>query len=222
MNKVEFQSYSQADTGLSKTNVVDLIDSLYRGDSRFIFYGVMRSDRRSKPTLGLHVYSEMCPNVHEIYIAPDKIRNAFSTNRPTGGNKVAYDARVAVGMVIAHEVQHANQTHLHVGSHKNFYGKERSRYRTRPCEMEARQFADDNIGVISGILGFEIPKTFVPTQPNFDELELVAECLAESDIITVPDIVSELKLSGMNNAVNVMNVKRILESDWGVVVGTRS
>lgn len=212
-NQVFFEHYIPSEVLLTKREVLDLLDVLYRGTDTFHIFGVMRSDRQRRPTLGLHVTSDFFGG-HEIYLAPQKIHDCFYRGLPTGGNRKAPNVRLAVGMVLAHEIQHANQTILHENHPASFYGKRRSRYRTRPCEREARQFADDSISIIAGVLGVELAKEPVVAIPS-DEVNLVAECLAEADEVSIQDIVEELRQSGLNNAVNVSRVKGML-AEWGV------
>ena len=211
-NKVEFFSYN-SHLLLSKTEVGDIVDSLFRGEDSFYIYGSMRPDRKSRPTLGLHVAGML--NVgHEIYLAPEKIKECFVRGVACGGNRKAPNIKLAMAMVLAHEIQHANQSIVHATHPTSFYGKVRSKYRARPCEREARTFADESLFVLAGILNIEVEKDKQIHIPE-DEVMLVAECLSEADSICVSDIVNELRQSGLNNAVNVGKVKNYLV-DWGV------
>lgn len=214
-NQVNFYSYNPLKTLMSESEVRDVIDSLFRGESRFSIYGTMRHDRKNKPTLGLHVSGPLI-NDHEIYLAPEKIRDCFDRGAACGGNVKAPHIKIAMGMVLAHEIQHANQAMIHKNHPTSFYGKERSRYRTRPCEREARAAADESIKILAAIFNIQLHKDKFEEIPA-DEINLIAECLAESEEITVRDIVEELRLSGLNNAVNVSKVKSLL-SEWDVRV----
>jgi hypothetical protein len=214
-NTVNLDDYEPHVGLLSKTQVKDLVDVLFRGDRTFHIHTQMHESRRSRPTLGLHMYSPFFDQ-HDIYLAPRKIRECFEAGRSAAGNRAAPDLRIAMGMVLAHELQHANQSIVHSTHPDSFYGKKRSRYRMRPCEREARQFADDSIPIIAGVLGIELKKEYLIEVPS-DELNEVAECLAEADEITVPDIVEELRQSGLNNIVNIQKVRALLEG-WDVRV----
>lgn len=189
-----------------------MVDIFYRGDGSITISGTMRKGEK-KTYLGLCVYSSFFGTT-EIYIDSKKIREVQMEGRRTGGNRVSPSPRIAIGMVLAHELQHANQHLIHDSSHSSFFGKDRSRYLTRSSEMEARQFADDNVRIISEILNEKL-KNEIRNNPSVDEIKQVAESLAECDSVSVGDIVEELRLSGLNNAVNVSKVKELL-ADMGV------
>lgn len=214
-NRVDFYSYNPLETLMSYTEVKDVIDSLFRGESNFSIYGSMRHDRKNRPTLGLHV-SGVLFSGHEIYLAPHKIKACFERGSTCGGNRKAPNLKIAMGMVLAHEIQHANQSLIHEDHPSSFYGKERSRYRTRPCEREARSAADESIPILAGIFNIELFKEKIEEVPQ-DELYLIAECLAEADEISTKDIVEELRFSGLNNGINVMKIKSLL-SQWDVSI----
>lgn len=207
-NNVNLSAYSERTSVLTKPQVKDLVDVLFRTGSNFSIISNMHESRRKRPTLGLHMYTPILDS-HEIYLAPEKIKECFLAGRACGGNKKLPDMRLAFGCIIAHELQHANQSVVHLGHPGTFYGKKRSRYRLRPCEMEARAFADESIPIIAGVLGIEISKEPMADVPQ-DEVDLVADCLAEADEISTADIVEELRNSGINNASNVFKVKALL------------
>lgn len=219
-NTVKVCNYNPNLGLLSEQEIRDLVDVLFRGGRSFYVYGSMH-ESKAKPgpsgrkTLGLHMFHTITDE-HEIYLDPIGIIETFEMSRPTGGNRIAPTPEMAMGMVLAHEIQHANQTIVHSTHPTAFYGRKRSRYRTRACEREARMFADDSVPLIAGVLGVEMQKEQLVEVPP-DELELLADCLAEADEITTVDIVEELRQSGLNNAVNVFKVKALLE-DRGVLL----
>lgn len=219
-NHILLDNYMAQHGRLLSGQVKDLIDVLFRGDDRTVrIHSYMHESRLRKPTLGLHMYSPFFRE-HDIYLAPEKIKSCFEEGRSPAGNKKAPDLKIAVGMVLAHELMHANQAIIHTGHPESFYGKKRSRYRMRPCEREARAFADESIPVIAGVLGIELKKEQLVDVPE-DEVQLVAECLAETDEVSIQDIVEELRQSGLNNIVNLQKVKTLLES-WDVSVCSSS
>lgn len=219
-NTVRVWNYNPNRGLISEQEIRDLVDVLFRGDRSFHIHGVMH-ESRAKPrpngrkTLGLHMFDVMTGE-HDIYLDPSGIIETFEQGRPTGGNRIAPTPEMAMGMVLAHELQHANQTIVHSSHPAAFYGHKRSRYRTRACEREARMFADDSVPLIAGVLGVEILKEQLVEVPP-DELEFIADCLAETDEIVTADIVEELRHSGLNNAVNVSRIKVLLE-DRGVLL----
>lgn len=212
---VQIHDYNPSRMFVTEQEIKDLVDLLFRGDRSFHIHGVMH-ESRAKPnpsgrkTLGLHMYNVITEE-HDIYLDPTGIIETFEQGRPTGGNIVAPTPEMAVGMVLAHEIQHANQTIVHSSHPTAFYGHKRSRYRTRPAEREARIFADDNIQLIAAVLLVEIKQEDRLLEIPPDEFELLADCLAESDEITTLDIVEELRQSGLNNAANVFKMKELLQ-----------
>lgn len=212
-SNILFTNWDEQRCYLLRENVRDLADLFIRFDNKTIyFHGYMREDRlknKKKMTLGLHSYDPLFDR-HDIYIDPQKIEFCFGSKMRTGGNRIAPDIHIAVGMVLAHEMQHANQ-YIHHNGQLSFFGKKKSKYKTRPCEREARSFADENVQVIANVLGISISKEKLIDVPQ-DELSLIADCLSESDEVTVTDIVDELRQSGLNNAVNVMKVKSLLQN----------
>ena len=214
-NTVRFLDWNIREVGLTRQEAGDLVDVLFRFDgSNFTLCGKMRPGENGPR--GLHVYNDL-GREHLIYLDPGAIESSFRAGIPVGGNRPASSYKMAVAKVLAHELQHANQHRLHAVGHSSFYGSSRSRYRTRACEREAREFADENVDVIARVLGVEPEKGkearhSVPV----DELEQVVENLRGVDDVTTADIVEELRLSGLNNAVNVGRVRAALERPCSV------
>lgn len=207
-NRIVFSEFNDRLVGLTKTEVKDLVDVLFRtGDGSFIIHGYMRVGE--KPTIrGLCVSDNFFGQV-EIYLAPDRIVKSYHEGRPVGGNRPALSPKMAVAAVLAHELQHANQYKVHSSTHSSFFGKKRSKYRARASEREARNFADENVEVIAQVLGVELPKK--KSEPvQVDTIEMVAQLLADVGDVEVVDIVEELRGIGMNNAANVARVKELL------------
>lgn len=200
---------------LTHQEVKDLAEIFFRFDDNIIFHGKMKEGVKDKKSVrGLHSYTG---GSHHIYFAWDLIKLSHKTKRAIGGNVAVANLRVLCGMVLAHEVQHANQHHVHEEKHKSFW-KRHGRYATRPSEREARNFADNNIDVIAGVLGVSLvgrdrSKTIVADQEIID----VAESFVGAEKVAVRDIVDELRLSKMNNPINVEKVRDILE-EMGVEV----
>lgn len=206
-NRIVFSEFNERLVGLTKTEVKDLVDVLYRtADGNFIIHGVMRPGE--KPTIrGLCVSDSFFGSV-EIYLAPDRIVKSYHEGRPVGGNRPALSPKLAVAAVLAHELQHANQYRVHSSTHSSFFGKKRSKYRARASEREARNFADEHVGIIAHVLGIELPRKSEPVQ--VDTIEMVAHWLADVGEVGIVDIVEELRGIGMNNAANVAKVKELL------------
>jgi len=209
-NKVRFSEFDEREVGLSKLEVRDLIDVLFRGnDVSITVYGEMTAE--NKTARGLCTYNEMF-NTIDIHLSPARIKKSFNGNAPCGGNRQSISYKMAIAAVLAHELQHANQYQIHSSSHSSFFGKKKSKYRTRACEMEARNFADENTEVIAGVLGVKLPKTPFKIQMP-DELQLIIETFLEASgsFVEMADITDELRLCGLNNAVNVTKVRSELQ-----------
>jgi len=207
-NRIVFSEFNERLVGLTKTEVKDLVDVLYRtGDGNFVIHGHMRAGE--KPAIrGLCVGDNLFGSV-EIYIAPERIVKSYHEGRPVGGNRPALSQKMAVAAVLAHELQHANQYRVHNSTHSSFFGKKRSKYRARASEREARNFADENVEVIARVLGVELPKKKCAAV-QIDNVEMIAKWLADVGDVEVVDIVEELRSIGMNNAANVAKVKELL------------
>lgn len=208
MSSVIFIDYEYPRCILTKEQVVDLIETMSRHDSIFVVNGKM-TKRENSYCMGMHVYDEMLDS-HQIFINPELVKKSFESSLKTGGNVIAPQLRVAMGMVIAHEVQHANQHRLHSMTDKSFFGKKRSRYESRPCEREARQFADESIDLISSVLGIATNANARAETCSSFELTDIARNLSCSESVNTCDIISELKLSGINNATNVEKVRELM------------
>ena len=130
-----------------------------------------------------------------------------------GGTCPAPSARVGIGMVLVHEVQHANQAGAH-SSNEVFY-THRS-YESRPCEKEARALVDSNIRSIVSMLA---PQMMESCPVGFsvdgivdhkDGVEDVADLLEELPEVTMVDMLTELRLSGINSQRNVRRLRECL------------
>ena len=211
-NDVKFYDFDESSVGLTRGQVRDIVDVLARFEGKFVLHGYMRSDYRGY--LGLHV-SDMMTTLHEIYLDGAETRKVHAAGRSTGGERVAPDPQLAVAMVLAHELQHANQHHVHVtggkGS-KSFFGKKRSRYRTRACEREARMFADESLDALARILGREPKETVLTKQDDPAELVQIARSFLGAEDVGPADIAQELRASGLNNPANVARVRELI--DW--------
>lgn len=220
MNRVWFFDWPRHGV-LGQHEAEDLVNVLFRFDGTFHLHGMMRADRRFRPTLGLHSYDEIGSR-HDVYLSSEKIESCFAEGRPCGGNVRAPSLRVAYGMVLAHEIQHANQHRVHDSAHATFFGKRRSKYRVRPCEREARLFADDSVRAIAGVLGEELPSSPLVVIPA-DELTQVVESMASGSLydegqVSMGELVAELRRSGINNAASVSRARELL-ADQGITVG---
>lgn len=189
---------------ISRQEAQDIVDSLFRSSRRFTLYGRMKKGKEAK-TRGLHIRS--IDGVHEIYLNPKLIEECVKGKVACGGNLVSPNVRLAFGMVLAHELQHANQTITHAEGERAFVG---GKYSARACEREAREFADTNVQIIAGILGVNLKKEQVVQAAPTGELDDVIDSFRGVDDVSVQDIVEELRQSGLNTATNVLKVRKEL------------
>jgi hypothetical protein len=176
----------------------DFIDLLYRGDERIPF--IISGSPLQKKLRGRHIGST---TGHRIEICAENIIRDFNAGLPIGGNLKAHDAKMAVFQTFAHEIQHANQTHVH-SSREGFWT--RPGYRRRPCEQDARLFVDENLETIAAFLGITLPSRRVRAAADERDYELeltsLAEDLSEFESLSVRDLVEELREVDLNNPVN--------------------
>lgn len=200
---------------LSQQDVIDLIDLFYRwGDARFHVIGHDKHPNRR----GSHIYNGMT-RTHVITLSRNNIEDGVRSAGRMGGNTKAPDSRAGAAMVLAHELQHANQSQLHTHNEVFYTVK---RYNRRPCERDARSFVDDNMDVIMDFLGRERPvavKRASAMESLVNPVGEVTDLLGECEEVSVEDIGDELRRMGANNPKNVLSVKKAL-SDRGVRILT--
>lgn len=204
-HRITLVDWDDLDSTISGQEVRDLVQLLYAGaDTNFeIISCQMKRFRGQHQYFGLY-------RVHRIQIDRRNIQSAVERKIHCGGNSIAPNLRMGVGMVLAHELQHANQFLRHKWNEIFFTKK---KYISRPSEMEARQFVDNNLDVIAGVLGFRLEhrQTRTPTLGGTkDRLIKLADDLEGSQTLTVKDLVEELRSSRMNNPKNVERLSNIL------------
>lgn len=222
-HRVQFEEWAEARRLISEEEVRALVDLLFRGeDASFTLHGCLPpgTSRAHRSGLGGRHTLEM-DGVHTIHLVPENVRRRASRGGPIGGNRRIGDPRLAMGLVLAHELQHANQTLIKHGD--GFYGKPFQTYQGRAAEREARQFADDNLDVVAGVLKIELPREGFVADATEADLDDLAECFCDLDSVHVRDIADELRADGMNNPENVRKVRERLEA-MGVSIqsGSRS
>lgn len=217
-HQVVFQNFGEFRGAISQEKVRELIDLFFRwDDTRFVIVGEITSKDSKKPLRGLHGYNPLL-KTHTIKLSYKHIRESFLSGAIVGGNiHKAPTLEAAVGMVLTHELQHANQIEFHqrpelAGIEASFYGGRY--YRRRPCERDARNFVDENFDVLSDFFGVSSERPSdapTPQKETRDEISTIASVFEELTEVELPDIVEELRLSKMNNAVNVAKIVSILE-----------
>lgn len=205
-HSVHITEYSSLRPYMDDQIAADFVELLFRwGDARFTIDGGLREKR----TRGRHIHQGQ--GSHKIQISADNIIRDFDKGLPIGGNMKAPTRRMAIFQTFAHEIQHANQTGLH-GSNEGFFKK--PGYRRRPCEVDARLFVDENMEVIAGFLGIELPtRRVLPAQAignQEGDILSLAEDLMEFESLSVRDLVEELRQENLANPVNVGLLRKML------------
>jgi len=173
---------------------------------------------------GQHQYN---PNTkeHTITFNENKIKKRYAKGlRIYGGNLKLDDISVsmAAALVLAHELQHANQSKLHRGN-ELFYGnlggydvkgKPRMKhYKGRACERDAREFVDGHLNEIFAYFNLPAPRrNKVYVADDTDELIEVANLLLECEEVSMDDVRDELRFSRILNPKNVQRMLEILRS----------
>lgn len=189
---------------LSQGEVRDLIEMLYRwGDAKF----VVRTDEGEKKFRG-QCKSRM-DGRYTITLVRKNIERDFYQKMCVGGNIPAPTLKVAAALVLAHELQHANQHKIHA-KNQSFWSAHR--YMNRACEREARQFADEKMGEICAYFGVSAPvrQRAAANGGQTEEARAIAELLGECSEVTMDDIREELRASKILNPANVAVVVRAL------------
>lgn len=196
---------------LDDREVVDLIDFFYRwNDTRFEVVWE-RDDASNRHRRGCHIYEHQ-RRTHVIKLNAQCIIRACNSGQRLGGNGTAPGGspRAGAGMVVTHELQHANQAGQHLATEKFYTHRD---YNTRPCEREARAFVDSNLRQVLTLVAPELLRV----QPaggvvcaDLDGVEEVVEVLGELSEVTTADIRTELRLSGINNPINLGRVIHML------------
>lgn len=170
-HRITFHRVEGAPAHLSEQEMRDLVDVLYRWDDSSF---VITLDRKDGTRRGQHSWNPMTRN-HAISLFHTNIAEAIRLRQRLGGNMSADDPKLGAAMVLAHELQHANQSQTH-STNEQFYRKKE--YNKRPAEREARAFVDDNIETIAAIIGHPLasaPLSPPAMDPDADPAKLVAD-----------------------------------------------
>lgn len=196
-HKVTFTSYrSEWNIVLPRQSVLDAIDLFYEGnDTTFIIVGVESKAGRRGSCLSVG-------GIHTITLSLSTIRQHLAENLRMGGNKTHASVKEAALSVLVHELQHANQNLKHDRNSRFWRGQ----YFTRPCEVDARGFADQQKDTISILTGKDMVSIINVGTAQEDNIESIIEVLSFSDGISLDDIIHELKAVGLYNSINVGRV----------------
>lgn len=197
-NKVIFLESFQENFGdiISEDEVVDIVDLFFDGDdAEFVITGEINKK-------GIRGLFRKLGHINEISIDRSEIESSFKRNLRMGGNKSHSSLKKAICSVLAHEIQHANQS-LTRSNQKWFW---EGRYFSRPCEKDARRAADANSSVIDAM----IDDIITAKQPNDskreDDLNDLIELLSFSENITIDEVKEVLREEKLFNSVNLKKV----------------
>ena len=219
-------------TLLTPEVICDFIDMFYNYDTDKQTKWIISLDEKADFN-GQHWYN---PNVkeHHVVFCEKNIRKHFEKGRRDFGGNVKVPnltVNTAAALVLAHELQHANQSKLHKGNELfygylggfNSQGRPRMKnYKGRACERDAREFVDAHLNEIFAYFNLPPPRrNKVLVVNDSDELADVANILCECPEISMDDVRNELRAS---NILNPKNVQRLLEilHDRGVEFKARS
>lgn len=218
-HRLSFDGFEENFDGtLSPEEATDFVDLLFvHPDTSFHIVG----RKKSPGMLGRHEYGHLGP-AHTISLFSHNIARCFVAGIPIGGNAFpAKDTKSAVLQTFAHEIQHANQAAARRGRRDPvFYA---GRYRTRPCEVDARRFVDENIKTIWTFAGLDVPLREAPPADLFvSEVEAIADIFSEEKRVERGDLVIELRASGIYNVKSLALVESILMEDGVKIVGRKA
>lgn len=216
-HNIDFDQSFNCFTLLNKDVVCDFIDMFYAYDDQTDVKWIITAETKSD-FHGQHMFN---PNTREHYIRLNEknIRDSFTKGlRRFGGNLNLpdIDLMLAAGLVLAHELQHANQSKFHAKD-KNFYGylggftangKPRMKqYKGRPCERDARAFVDEHLNEVFAYFNRDTPRrSKAAVVDDTTEVDAVVDLLLECDEVNMDDVRDELRSSKILNFKNVQKV----------------
>jgi hypothetical protein len=211
-NRVTFEAFGTFQSFISRAEVEDLIGVLYRGpeDKRFSVIGQLAPGTK-KTTLANCVFLSY-ENTHVIRMDLRKISAALGHGN-MGGNRPAPTLRMALAMVLAHEIQHANQA-VNPFNHRTSHSKPFQSYHGRAQEIDARRSVDENIEVIARVMNEKAPYNAVKVaevEPETVDLKPIVDDLCECETLTVEDLNEELRSIGASNPKNLQALRAKLE-----------
>ena len=189
---------------LTQDEAQDLVDMFYRWEDARFFIHV---DNKQLHYRGMHTRTP--DGLHTIMLCKRNIVRDFRKGTTMGGNMKAPALRAAAGMVLVHELQHANQTKLH-RAEEGFYRDHK--YWNRACERDARQFVDEHMNEICAYFGVEAParRKVSASIPGDEEAQAVIGLLSECSAVTMDDVRDELRASKILTPENVARVVQSL------------
>jgi hypothetical protein len=224
-HEITFDRFENMRDLLTEQAVRDFIEMFYRwGPTHFKIVGVRNATEARRyldePKLkgavrGVHQFFPLSDR-HMIVLVRDSIIDGFKRSRHLGGNVIPPTLQAGAAMVLAHELQHANQHKIHKGDSGFF--KEHA-YFDKATERDARAFADEKLDEICAYFGVPPPRRKpVERPPEESEVDDVIELLRDIPDVTMDDIREELRASKILNPKNVKKVVDILEGGGLVVM----
>lgn len=193
---------------LSQDEVKDLIEMFYRWDDakfNIVFDKKHKRWRGTAQWLGIE-------RTHEIVLYVENIKRDFKEQNIVGGSQKPVTEKMAMAMVLAHELQHCNQVPLHrQDNNTSFYSGHQ--YWNLASEREARGFVDEKLNEMCAYFGLppqmrdQVSRIEEDSSPELDD---VITLLAECDEVSPEDVNDELRASGILKPNNVAIVRRAL------------
>lgn len=222
----EFEGWENVEGLISRSEVQDFVEMFYRWEgTKFTFFGASTpadlrkkfNDKRIKTGLRGECRIFMPERRIHITLVDSTIRNGFTSKTQLGGNLLAPTLNVGAAMVLAHELEHANQFRTHKPT-SGFFNEHR--YINKASEREARRFADEKLREICAYFSvpYEVAAARVDPEEEESEIDGVISLLSECTEVTMDDVREELRASRILNPANVQEVVRRLK-DEGIVVG---
>lgn len=205
-HSIEFELARNYEALLSTDEVEDFVNLFYRwNDTKFLIIG--RDENPFRRGSHIYVHSE---RTHRITLSAAAIIRGVDGRMRMGGSGPAPTARVGIAMVLTHELQHANQAGQHLATERFYTHRD---YNSRPCEREARAFVDSHMTEILTLVAPELLRVKLPQTAlcaDHDEVEDVLEVLQGLSEVSLTDIRTELRLSGISSPKNVQKIREIL------------
>jgi hypothetical protein len=224
--QIEFDpTFDRLSGVLSRAEARDLIDVLYRWDidrnCTFQLLGhIMVEKKRGHHTCGQHSF-QVYENRHLIGLDLTQIEYCVKKKLAVGGSIKTPNMKICAGMVMAHEIQHANQVFHHARENRGSFYAQQKKYYGRPCEREARAFADDNVEVVAGILNQPVPYGNRPVLGMVSygpDILAIADDLEGIREVSLSDLREELRSSGCASPENIRILREEMELRGTIVV----
>lgn len=205
---------------IDRREIVEFVELFYPGSSPGVIL-IDVVDRAGHDGRRGECATSPSGRVHEITLFWKSIAKSASLNQVIGGNITkSRDLRTTAFFVLAHEIRHAFQAELHWNREKFFVKRG---YMSRPCEVDARRYVDENYQSICEYLNVpadpsSIGKSSGQPEAKRDPLDEIVELFAGSGSITDTELQFALADVGMNNPITQAEAAALLAEEGVSVV----